>query len=60
MITNLNDLCNILAEERMSKTVVVTPGSFDLLHRNHLIFLENAKKQGDILVVAVKNDKCVH
>lgn len=60
MITYLKDLCHILEDERKGKTVVVAPGSFDLLHRNHLIFLENAKKQGDILVVAVKNDKCVH
>lgn len=60
MEPNLNELCNILAEKRIGKTVVVTSGSFDLLHRNHLIFLKNAKKQGDILVVAVKNDKCVH
>ena len=59
MITTLKDLCEILKEERKGKTIVVAPGSFDLLHLNHIIFLENAKEQGDILVVAVKNDKCV-
>ena len=60
MITNLKELCAILEEERKGKTVVVAPGSFDLLHSNHIIFLKNAKKQGDILVVALKNDRCVH
>lgn len=59
MITNLKDLCKILAEERNGKTIVVATGSFDLLHRNHLRFLESTKKQGDILVAVVKNDKCV-
>ena len=59
MIHNLKDLCEILEEKRKGKKVVVAPGSFDLLHLNHVRFLKNAKEQGDILVVAIKNDKCV-
>ena len=31
-------------------------GSFDILHIGHLRFLENAKKLGDILVVALNSD----
>lgn len=58
MITNLNDLCKILEKERKGKKVVLGTGTFDLFHYSHLKYLENAKKQGDILVVAVKNDKC--
>ena len=60
MITNLKDLCQILKEERNEKKVVLATGTFDLFHYSHLRYLEQAKEQGDILVVAVKNDKCAH
>ena len=60
MITNLKDLCHILEEERNGKKVVLATGTFDLFHYSHLSYLEHAKEQGDILVVAVKNDKCAH
>ena len=44
---------------RLGKKVVLATGSFDLFHYDHLKYLEGAKKQGDILVVAVKSDKAV-
>lgn len=34
-------------------------GTFDLLHKGHLNFFEQAKKQGDYLIVAVARDKTV-
>ena len=58
MVTNLKDLCTILQEERKGKTVVLATGTFDLFHYNHLKYLADAKEKGDILVVAVKNNKC--
>lgn len=44
--------------QRMNgKKVVLATGVFDLLHAQHIHFLENAKKQADILVVAIESDK---
>ena len=38
------------------KTIVFTNGCFDILHYGHVRYLEEAKKKGDILVVAVNSD----
>lgn len=39
-----------------NKKVIMVGGSFDILHVGHLRFLENAKKLGDVLVVALNSD----
>lgn len=39
-----------------SKRIVFCSGSFDLLHTGHVLFFEDCKKFGDILVVAVGDD----
>jgi len=44
---------------REGKTVVTINGSFDLLHAGHLDILEEAAKQGDILIVGLNSDKSV-
>lgn len=36
--------------------VVLTSGSFDLIHLGHVKYLELAKQQGDVLVVGVDSD----
>ena len=41
----------------MKKVLVF--GSFDLIHKGHLYFLENAKKQGDELIVVVARDNTI-
>lgn len=41
------------------KTVVFTNGCFDVLHAGHLHLLHEAKKRGDILVVALDSDENV-
>ena len=38
------------------KKVVFTNGCFDILHRGHVTYLNEAKRQGDILVVGVNSD----
>ena len=58
MITTLNDLITKISDKRIGKKVVLATGTFDLFHYEHLKYLEGAKKQGDILVVAIKNNKC--
>ena len=41
------------------KKVVMTNGCFDILHLGHFHLLRNAKKLGDILIVAINNDESV-
>lgn len=41
------------------KVVVFTNGCFDLLHYGHIKYLEDSKKKGDILIVAVNSDASV-
>lgn len=50
-----------LADEakRCGKRVVMTNGCFDLLHVGHLHLLREAKRRGDILIVALNNDRSV-
>lgn len=56
MITSLQELVLLLKEGEQK--IVLATGTFDLFHYEHLRYLEDAKKLGDILVVAVKNNKC--
>lgn len=58
MICQKEDLVKIRKENK-NKKIVVALGSFDLFHYEHLRYLSDAKKLGDILVVGVKNDKAV-
>lgn len=39
--------------------VVFTNGCFDLLHKGHILYLEEASQQGDKLLVAINADKSV-
>ncbi len=41
------------------KRIVMTNGCFDLLHPGHVASLEEARKQGDCLLVAVNSDRSV-
>lgn len=41
------------------KTIVLVGGCFDILHLGHIIFLEKAKRVGDILVVLLESDQKV-
>ena len=45
--------------KRQNKKVVFTNGCFDILHVGHLSYLNDAKKQGDILIVGVNSDMSV-
>lgn len=56
--TDYEGLVECLKEERsQGKSIVMTSGTFDLFHVGHMRMLAAAKKQGDILVVAVKSDR---
>ena len=41
------------------KRLVVTNGCFDLLHVGHVTYLENARNQGDALLIGVNSDETV-
>jgi rfaE bifunctional protein nucleotidyltransferase chain/domain len=44
---------------RAGKKLIATNGCFDLLHLGHVTYLENARQQGDILLVGVNSDDSV-
>ncbi len=44
---------------KAGKTIVTINGGFDLFHYGHVLFLEEAKRQGDILIVGVNTDESV-
>ncbi|PJG85779.1 bifunctional D-glycero-beta-D-manno-heptose-7-phosphate kinase/D-glycero-beta-D-manno-heptose 1-phosphate adenylyltransferase HldE [Conservatibacter flavescens] len=47
-----------LAKDRGEK-IVMTNGCFDILHPGHVSYLENARKLGDRLIVAVNTDDSI-
>ncbi len=48
-----------LREKNKDKIIVFCSGSFDLLHAGHILFFEDCKKHGDLLLVAVGNDSVI-
>ena len=40
-----------------SLNIILVGGCFDILHLGHIVFLEKAKKEGDILVILLESDK---
>lgn len=43
----------------VSKKVVLVGGCFDVLHLGHIVFLQKAKNEGDVLVVLLESDEKV-
>ncbi len=41
------------------KRVVFTNGCFDILHRGHVLYLEEARRSGDVLIVGINTDSSV-
>ncbi|OGN02036.1 MAG: hypothetical protein A2651_01415 [Candidatus Yanofskybacteria bacterium RIFCSPHIGHO2_01_FULL_42_12] len=52
---NYNGL-KLIREQHKDEKIVFCSGSFDLTHAGHVLFFEDCKKYGDILVVGVGND----
>lgn len=50
-------LTNVLKE--LGNKVVVTIGSWDMLHIGHLRYLINARGRGDILIVGIDSDRAI-
>lgn len=49
-------LARIAAERAGGRRIVLTNGCFDVLHRGHTRYLNQAKQLGDVLVVALNSD----
>lgn len=59
-IPDCNRLVRVVEAWRvLGKKIVVTIGTWDMLHIGHLRYLNEAKKRGDILVVGVDSDEAV-
>ena len=59
-ISTLRDLTRRVASaQRAGETIVFTNGCFDLLHVGHVRSLEQARRLGDRLIVAVNSDASV-
>jgi rfaE bifunctional protein nucleotidyltransferase chain/domain len=59
-IVSREELQRLLEEHKRSgKRIVFANGCFDTLHVGHARYLEGARREGDVLVVAVNNDASV-
>ena len=45
--------------QQQNKKIVLAGGCFDLLHIGHITFLEEAKKQGNILIIMLESDATI-
>ncbi len=59
-IKKANILAGIIAKlKAQGKKIVFTNGCFDIIHFGHVKYLEEAKKKGDILIVAINSTSSV-
>ena len=56
-LDELADLCSKYKND--NKAIVMTNGCFDILHSGHTYILEESKKLGDVLIVAINSDKSI-
>ncbi|NJC71753.1 D-glycero-beta-D-manno-heptose 1-phosphate adenylyltransferase [Planosporangium thailandense] len=49
----------VSAHRKQGRRIVFTNGCFDVLHRGHVGYLNQAKRLGDVLIVAVNSDDSV-
>lgn len=45
--------------KQLGKTVVFTNGCFDLIHRGHMVYLQEAANLGDFLVIGLNTDASI-
>jgi len=57
-IFSINELKEVLSLNK-NQQVVFTNGCFDILHRGHVSYLQNARGLGDFLIVGVNSDRSV-
>ena len=57
-VFSLHELKAVLSKKK-NEHVVFTNGCFDILHRGHVSYLQNARNLGDFLIVGVNSDHSV-
>lgn len=55
----LTDAAKSFLLENSEKRIVFTNGCFDILHRGHVAYLNEARKQGDLLFLGLNSDASV-
>jgi D-beta-D-heptose 7-phosphate kinase/D-beta-D-heptose 1-phosphate adenosyltransferase len=56
----LKELSDVVGKlEKNGKRIILTNGCFDLLHVGHVMLLTASKQLGDVLIVAIDDDKSV-
>lgn len=59
-VVSRDELVRRVADERAAgRTIAFANGCFDLLHVGHVRYLESAKREADVLVVAINDDESV-
>jgi len=59
-LLKLNELEKVLIEQRKhDRKIVFTNGCFDILHRGHINYLQEAKKFGEILIIGMNSDNSI-
>ncbi|MCH8932098.1 MAG: D-glycero-beta-D-manno-heptose-7-phosphate kinase [Nitrospina sp.] len=59
-VLGLNEVKQIVSlAKSVGKSVVFTNGCFDLIHGGHIEFIQQAKKQGDLLIIGLNSDESV-
>lgn len=59
-VLNRQDLARVVAQlHAQGKRIVATNGCFDILHLGHVLYLEEARKLGDALIVGINSDASV-
>lgn len=58
-IVSLQEITSIINSFRKNNSIVLAGGCFDILHIGHIIFLKEAKKMGNLLLVLLESDEKV-
>lgn len=53
--TEIGELKNTLGD----KKIVLAGGCFDLIHYGHFMFLQRAKREGEVLIIALESDEFI-
>lgn len=59
MISRTESIALVKSWQSSSQQVVFTNGCFDLLHRGHIVYLNEAKALGDKLIIGLNSDNSV-
>lgn len=58
-MTILTDAAKTFLDDNKSKKIVFTNGCFDIIHSGHIQYLNEAKREGDLLFLGLNSDDSV-